>query len=95
MRVFKLVSAMIWAIPVYFIWNYLAPIYLSEAPPLYLNIPYWHIACLFMLIQIVKMMILPSKRSMKHHGLRHHYGRYFKYGHCDRGFWTEKYRHQS
>lgn len=70
MRLFRLIGPVVWAIPVYFLWNYLAPIYLSQLPAQYLDIPFWHIAGAFVLWKIVLMMIFP-----------HHFHRpFYKYG---------------
>ncbi|GEM_PF-1441510 len=94
MRIFSLVKALILAVPAYFIWNYLAPIYWPQAPAQYLDVPYWHIAGVFALIQIVKMVIFPSHRFWRHR----HFAHYGRFG-CGRpfgrrGYWTQRYRHQ-
>ncbi len=90
MKLFRLLGAVIWAIPFYYLWNYLAPIYLPQLPQPYLDVPFWHIAGIFMLIQIVKIMIFPSYR---HRAMGHcSFKKYGKFG--KQGFWTEKYRHQ-
>jgi hypothetical protein len=44
----------------YFLWNYLAPVYLTFLPPLYLHIPWWHCVCLLWLIAIIN----PFKSSV-------------------------------
>jgi len=89
MKLFRLLGAIILAIPFYYLWNYLAPIYLPQLPEQYLNVPFWHVAGIFMLIKIVKMMIFPSHKYWRAH--RCGFNKYGKFG---RGFWTEKYRHQ-
>lgn len=99
MKIFRLLSAIVWAIPAYFLWNYLAPIYGAQLPAQYLDIPYWHIAGAFVLITILKIVIFPHRR---HHFSRQHmswkfgpgyFNRYAKY--CKRGYWTEKYYHRA
>ena len=108
MRVFRISGAIIWAIPFYFIWNYLAPIYAPQLPPQYLDIPFWHIAGVFALIAIVQAVLIPRRlwRRRDHFGGSCHHrggwggGRdYYRFGkfakYCRRGYWTEKYYHKS
>ena len=99
MRIFgSLVKALVLAVPFYFIWNYLAPIYLPQAPAQYLNIPFLHVAGIFAVVQILKLVIFPSRR-WKH---RHYMGpcgfnKFQKFGKgCwGRRGWTENYRHET
>lgn len=63
MRVFRLFGALIWAIPAFFLWNCLAPIYLPQLPAQYLVVPFWHVAGIFALLTILKMMILPHRHA--------------------------------
>ncbi len=99
MKIFRLFSALFWAIPFYFIWNSLAPIYAPQLPPQYLDVPYWHIAGVFALIAILNIVIRPGhggRRFKKHYGWQdgpHRFGKYAKY--CQRGYWTEKYYHRT
>jgi hypothetical protein len=53
------------SIPFFYLWNYLAPIYFSGLPALYLSIPFWHCVGLFALAAIVRAMLLPH--SGHHH----------------------------
>jgi hypothetical protein len=106
MKLFRLLGAILWAIPFYYLWNYLAPIYAPQLPAQYLDVPYWHIAGIFALITIVKIVLFRGHgrgRFGRHH-LNHHYqngwrngrqyfGRYTKF--CKRGYWTEKYYHRA
>lgn len=44
------------SIPFFFLWNYLAPIYLSQLPAVYLHVPFWHCVGLFALVAIFRMV---------------------------------------
>lgn len=48
------------AIPIYFLWNWLAPIYFYWLPSVFLHIPFTHIVGLLWLISSVKGIILPE-----------------------------------
>ena len=37
----------------YFLWNYMAPVYLTFLPVQYLHLPWWHCVCLLWLMQII------------------------------------------
>lgn len=45
------------AIPFYFLWNYLVPIYFSELPNVYKNVPFFHIVGGFLIISILRRVI--------------------------------------
>jgi hypothetical protein len=45
--------AMISGTIMYFLWNYMAPIYFTFLQPQYLHIPWWHCVCLLWIIQIL------------------------------------------
>lgn len=47
------------AIPVYFLWNTLAPIYFYWLPQVYLDLPFWHVVGLLWLIATLKGLLLP------------------------------------
>jgi hypothetical protein len=51
------------AIPFYFIWNFLAPIYLVNLWPEYRNVPFWHIVGIFTLISILRLALFPKAPS--------------------------------
>ena len=51
------------AIPFYFLWNFLAPIYLIELPAVYQNLPFWHIVGVFTLVSILRSAIFPKKKN--------------------------------
>ena len=58
---FNIAFSIVTAIPFYFSWNCIAPVYLSFIPEVYHNIPYWHIvgiflACTFLGEQISKLL---------------------------------------
>ena len=50
------------AVPVFFLWNWLAPIYAYWLPPVYLNIPFWDVFGLIWLITSLKQLVLPNVR---------------------------------
>ena len=45
---FNVAFAIITAIPFYFSWNCIAPVYLDFLPTVYQNLPYWHIVGIFL-----------------------------------------------
>ncbi len=51
------------AIPFYFLWNGMAPIYFFWLPEVYHEIPFWHCVWLFLLISILKWVLLPKFAS--------------------------------
>jgi hypothetical protein len=51
------------AIPVYFLWNWLAPIYFYQLPSVYLSLPFWHVFGLLWLISSLRGLLLPSISS--------------------------------
>jgi hypothetical protein len=48
------------AIPVYLLWNWLAPTYFYWLPPVYLSLPFWHVFGLLWLISSLRGLLLPS-----------------------------------
>jgi hypothetical protein len=51
---FNVAFAIVGAIPMYFAWNCIAPVYLSTyIPKMFLNIPYWHIVAIFLVCTFV------------------------------------------
>ena len=44
----------------YFLWNYMSPVYFTFLPAQYLHIPWWHCVCLLWIIQ----MLNPFKASV-------------------------------
>ena len=96
MRLFPLIGAVIWTIPVYFLWNYLAPVYLPQLPTQYLDVPFWHIAGIFALIKIVTMMIFPHHRHtyMCGWGKFHKFKKFQKFTRHGGCGMTETYHHR-
>ena len=45
------------AIPFYFLWNYLVPIYFSELPEVYKKVPFFHILGGFLLVGIFRRIL--------------------------------------
>lgn len=48
------------AIPVWFLWNWLAPLYFYWLPALYLTLPFWHVFGLLWLVTSIRGVLLPS-----------------------------------
>ncbi len=48
------------SVPFYFLWNYLAPIYLPQLPPVYLHVPFWHCVGIFGLAAIFRLVFFPQ-----------------------------------
>lgn len=48
------------AIPFYFLWNDLAPVYFYWLPQVYQSIGFWDCVWLMMLITILKLILLPN-----------------------------------
>ncbi len=51
------------AIPVWLLWNWLAPTYFYWLPDVYLKLPYWHVFGLLWLISSLRSLLLPSISS--------------------------------
>ena len=49
------------AIPFYFLWNWLAPIYFTSLPATHQELPFWHCVGLLMLIAIIRNAIAPTQ----------------------------------
>jgi hypothetical protein len=47
-------------IPVYLLWNWLAPIYFGFLPKLYLDLPFWHVFGLLWLLSSLRGVVMPS-----------------------------------
>lgn len=82
MRIFK---SVLLAVPVYFLWNFLAPLYLVGLPEQFLNVPFWHIAGLFVLINLLRRVLFPRLRNRAFlfgqglgHGIRHGFSCQFR-----------------
>lgn len=48
------------AIPMYFLWNYVAPTYFFFLPAPYLRIPFWDMTVLFCTLSILRSFVFPS-----------------------------------
>lgn len=51
------------AIPVYLLWNWLAPTYFYFLPSVYLDLPFWHVFGLLWLLSSLRGLLLPSIRA--------------------------------
>lgn len=47
------------AVPLYFLWNYLAPTYFSFLPPVWLALSYWHVFLLTWCLTLIRGIIMP------------------------------------
>lgn len=48
------------AIPVFLLWNWLAPVYFYWLPGIYLHIPFWHVFGLLWLMSSLRNLFLPN-----------------------------------
>jgi hypothetical protein len=49
------------AIPMYFLWNWLVPIYLYQLPPIYKHISFFHVLGIIWLITFIRGLLFPIK----------------------------------
>jgi hypothetical protein len=59
----RLIVYIVAAIPLYYVWNELAPIYFYALPKVYLSLPYWHIVGFLWLIGVLSRAIVPKFSS--------------------------------
>lgn len=52
--------AILIAIPLHWLWGWLGPIYFSFVPAVYLNMDFWDMAGLLILIGFLKLIVYPS-----------------------------------
>lgn len=52
--------AVVIALPLYFLWGWLGPVYFSFVPAVYLNMGFWDMAGLLILIGFFKLIVFPS-----------------------------------
>lgn len=55
-----IIFSLLAAIPLYFLWNFLAPTYFSFLPPVWLAVPFWHVFLLMWCLSLVRNIIMPS-----------------------------------
>lgn len=48
------------AVPIHYLWNWLAPTYFFFLPSVYLNLPFWHVFGLLWLLSSLRSILLPS-----------------------------------
>jgi hypothetical protein len=51
------------AIPMYLLWNWLAPIYAPFLPHVYLEIPFWHMFGLLWLLMSIRQIVFGSNHT--------------------------------
>jgi hypothetical protein len=51
------------AIPLYFLWNWLAPTYFAFLPAVYLDLPFWDLVGLLWLLSSLRGIVFPSVSS--------------------------------
>jgi hypothetical protein len=49
------------AIPFYFLWNWLAPLYFTGLPVAFQDIPFFHCVGLLLLVAIIRIALLPTQ----------------------------------
>lgn len=54
------IFAVLIAIPLHFLWGWLGPTYFSFVPAIYLNMDFWDMAGLLVLIGFIKLIVYPS-----------------------------------
>lgn len=54
---------MVAGVPIWFVWNELAPIYFTFLPKVYLAIPYWHIVGFLWLLGVITRALVPKSNS--------------------------------
>jgi hypothetical protein len=57
----SLVMVLIWSIPLYFLWNWLAPIFIYQLPPVYLNASFFQVAGIMIFFQALHLALTPTK----------------------------------
>jgi hypothetical protein len=58
--IFAAVICLITAVPTYFLWNWLAPVYFYQLPVVYLSIPFFHIFGLLWLISTLRGLVMSN-----------------------------------
>ena len=59
------VFAILIAVPFHWLWVWLAPTYLYFVPKVYLDIPFWDLAGMLVLIGFIKLIAYPSSWNQK------------------------------
>lgn len=54
------IFAVLIAAPLHFLWGWLGPIYFSFVPAVYLNMGFWDMAGMLVLIGFIKLIVFPS-----------------------------------
>lgn len=57
--IFGFILMCFFAIPFYFLWNALAPVYFYWLPQVYHTLPFWHCVGLLMLVFMLKLVLFP------------------------------------
>jgi hypothetical protein len=50
-------------IPIYYLWNFLAPLYFYWLPKIYLDLPFWHVVGLLWLLSALKALWSPIVKT--------------------------------
>ena len=58
--------AVLIAMPLHYLWSWLGPIYFSFVPALYLNMGFWDMAGMLVLVGFVKLLVYPSAWNRTH-----------------------------
>lgn len=54
------IFAVLIAIPLHFLWGWLGPTYFGFVPAIYLNMGFWDMAGLLVLVGFIKLIVYPS-----------------------------------
>lgn len=54
------IFAVLIAIPLHFLWGWLGPTYFGFVPAIYLNMDFWDMAGLLVLVGFIKLIVYPS-----------------------------------
>lgn len=54
------ILAVLLAIPLHFLWHWLGPVYFAFVPALYLNMGFWDMAGMLVLVGFIKLIVFPA-----------------------------------
>lgn len=60
-----ILTAMVIALPLYFLWNHVAPIYLTSLPPVWQNIAFWELVWICWTVIIIRNLVFSVKVRTK------------------------------
>lgn len=54
------ILAVLIAIPLHFLWSWLGPVYFTFVPAVYLNMGFWDMAGMLVLVGFIKLIVFPA-----------------------------------